>query len=161
MPRLSGAFILSRRTMLTGSVLALGGVAVSGAFAGPASAGKGTIAVYKNPSCGCCGNWVRYLRRNGWAVEVTDLDDVSSIKRQAGVPDELAACHTAIVDGYVVEGHVPASAIEQLLRERPKLAGIAVPGMPADSPGMRGGGMQDVIGFRHGAAKGLYTRARD
>ncbi|RDD62047.1 hypothetical protein DRB17_09410 [Ferruginivarius sediminum] len=153
--------MFSRRRLLAGGVLAIGGLAVSGVFAGPAGAGNGTISVYKNPSCGCCGNWVDYLRRNGWSVEVTDLDNVSSIKRQAGVPDELAACHTAIVDGYVVEGHVPVSAIEQLLRERPKLSGIAVPGMPADSPGMGGGGVQDVIGFRHGAAKGLYTRARD
>lgn len=161
MPRLSEKLIVTRRRMIAGSVLALGGLAVAGALAESASAGKGTIAVYKNPSCGCCSNWVAYLRRNGWSVEVTDLDDVSSIKRQAGVPDELAACHTAIVDGYVVEGHVPASAIEQLLRERPTLSGIAVPGMPADSPGMGGGGVQDVIGFRHGAARGLYTRARD
>jgi hypothetical protein len=77
-----------------------------------------------------------YLRSNGFPVKAEDKDDLAAIKRQYSVPNSLAACHTAVVDGYVIEGHVPADLIDRLLRERPRIAGIAVPGMPAGSPGM-------------------------
>jgi hypothetical protein len=95
-----------------------------------------TVTVYKNPTCGCCTKWMEHLERAGFTVVGHDVDDLASIKRQQRVPPTLESCHTAIVDVYVVEGHVPADVIQRLLRERPKVAGIAVAGMPAGSPGM-------------------------
>jgi hypothetical protein len=106
------------------------------AAASPAGAEPATIQVYKSPSCGCCQGWVEHLRASGFAVAVQDLDDLGAIKRMAGVPDQLQACHTAVVEGYTIEGHVPAVAIERLLRERPEIDGLAAPGMPEGSPGM-------------------------
>lgn len=96
------------------------------------------ITVYKTPTCGCCKGWVKAMETAGFKVEVHDLDDLASIKHAAGVPDELQACHTARIGGYVVEGHVPAADIRRLLAERPNVAGIATPGMPMGSPGMEG-----------------------
>ena len=100
------------------------------------------IAVTKDPSCGCCGNWVTHLKQAGFPVEVTDSAEVNRLKVRLGVPKALASCHTAEVDGYVVEGHVPALAIKRLLAERPKGRGLAVPGMPVGSPGMEVEGME-------------------
>ena len=100
------------------------------ALAGP------LITVYKTPTCGCCVKWVEYLQSEGFDVKAVNRDDLAPIKKQAGVPAAMSACHTALVDGYVIEGHVPAQAIRKLLQERPETRGIAVPGMPANSPGM-------------------------
>jgi hypothetical protein len=97
------------------------------------------VVVYKSPSCGCCGQWVDYMRRSGYTVTVHDQDDVTPVKRAAGVPDEAASCHTAQIGGYVVEGHVPVEAIRRMLREKPNIVGLAVPGMVAGSPGMEMG----------------------
>jgi hypothetical protein len=94
------------------------------------------VTVYKSPTCGCCAEWVTHLRRRGFRVTVEDRTDLQPIKARHGVPTELQSCHTALIGGYVVEGHVPADLIERLLRERPKIAGLAVPGMPVGSPGM-------------------------
>lgn len=94
------------------------------------------IEVYKSPTCGCCGKWVDHLRASGFTVNVHDIPDVDAFRARRGVPAALAACHTALVDGYVVEGHVPATDIRRLLAERPKALGLAVPGMPAGAPGM-------------------------
>lgn len=119
----------SRRAVLVGlaSGLALGR---------PVSAESlPTVAVTKDPSCGCCAKWVDHLRQAGFTVTVTE-GPVNPVKARLGVPRDLASCHTAFVDGYVVEGHVPAAAIKRLLAERPKGTGLAVPGMPAGSPGM-------------------------
>lgn len=96
------------------------------------------VKVYKTPTCGCCTKWVDHLRDEGFRVESVDLDDLTEIKREQGVPRGLASCHTAVVDGYAVEGHVPADVIRKLLSERPDVRGIAVPGMPMGSPGMEG-----------------------
>jgi hypothetical protein len=96
------------------------------------------IEVYKSPTCGCCVKWVEHLRAEGFTVRTKDVADVTPIKLENGVAPELSACHTAFVGGYVVEGHVPASDIRRLLAERPKVAGLAVPGMPVGSPGMEG-----------------------
>jgi hypothetical protein len=96
------------------------------------------ITVSKTPQCGCCKKWVDHLRTNGFEVAVVDMDSVEPVKRQNGVPAALGSCHTAVVDGYVVEGHVPADLIERLLNERPEVKGLAVPGMPMGSPGMEG-----------------------
>ncbi len=106
---------------------------------GSSSAAEPTeVQVYKTPTCGCCAKWVDHLRDNGFSVSVTDLKDVTPIKLENGVPRRLASCHTAIADGYIVEGHVPAEDIRRLLDERPKVSGLAVPGMPIGSPGMEG-----------------------
>jgi hypothetical protein len=96
------------------------------------------VTVYKSPSCGCCGKWVDYLRANGFEVKVVDMDDLAEIKSASGVPRSLQTCHTAVVEGYVVEGHVPIDVLRNVLHDRPKVAGIAVPGMPIGSPGMDG-----------------------
>lgn len=94
------------------------------------------VLVHKSPTCGCCTLWVEHLRANGFTVEVQEEADVASSKRRLGVPPPLASCHTAEVGGYFVEGHVPAADIRRLLTQRPALRGLAVPGMPAGSPGM-------------------------
>ena len=96
------------------------------------------IKVYKTPQCGCCKGWVKHLQANGFQVETFDMPDLSSVKQKYGVAPALQACHTAIVNGYVVEGHVPADVIMKLLKEHPDVAGVAVPGMPSGSPGMEG-----------------------
>ncbi len=95
------------------------------------------IMVYKSPTCGCCQGWVDYLRDNGFVVETYDTNDLNSIKQENGLTDpRLASCHTALVDGYVVEGHVPVKDIKRLISERPSVVGITAPGMPQMSPGM-------------------------
>ncbi|MEX2271183.1 MAG: DUF411 domain-containing protein [Vicinamibacterales bacterium] len=94
------------------------------------------MAVYKTPTCGCCAKWVEHMKQNGFTVHVTDLNDLSSIKSKHGVPTGVQSCHTGIVNGYVVEGHVPAADVKRMLKERPAVAGLALPGMPAGSPGM-------------------------
>ena len=96
------------------------------------------ITVYKSPTCGCCNGWIDHLKAAGFEVTAHDRDDMSAIKQARGVPRELASCHTAEVEGYVVEGHVPPADIQELLKQRPKSAGLAVPGMPIGSPGMEG-----------------------
>lgn len=102
----------------------------------PALAANEVIHVYKSSTCGCCNQWIAHLRANGFEVEGHDVDDTATVRTRLGVPRELASCHTATIDGYLVEGHVPASDIRRLLRERPAGAGLAVPGMPRGSPGM-------------------------
>jgi hypothetical protein len=94
--------------------------------------------VYKDPHCSCCDEYVKYLGKNGFRVKVVVMDDMQPIKRQNKIPITYESCHTVLVDGYVVEGHVPVGAIKKLLAERPKIQGISVPGMPAGSPGMGG-----------------------
>jgi hypothetical protein len=94
--------------------------------------------VYKDPNCGCCHNYVSYLRENGFEVEVVDTGDLSSIKQSHGVPEDLAGCHSTLVGGYVIEGHVPVATVKRLLQEKPPILGISLPGMPLGSPGMDG-----------------------
>jgi hypothetical protein len=103
-----------------------------------------TIRVTKDPNCGCCGGWVDHLRAAGFPVEVNDTPQVNRIKANLGIPDELWACHTAESGPYVIEGHVPASAIQRLLQERPQAIGLAVPAMPVGSPGMEVAGVPPV-----------------
>lgn len=94
------------------------------------------IVVYKTPTCGCCGKWVAHLEEHGFATRVTEMDDLSDVKTKHNVPGQAQSCHTAVVEGYVIEGHVPAADVQRLLKERPAVLGIAVPGMPIGSPGM-------------------------
>ena len=97
------------------------------------------VTVSKDPNCGCCTAWVDHLRGAGFPVKVAERPDMKAVKSRLGVPGDLASCHTAEVAGYVLEGHVPASAVVRLLKERPPARGLAVPGMPIGSPGMEGG----------------------
>jgi len=94
------------------------------------------IEVYKNPQCGCCGQWVSHVRAHGFVVQVHDASNTEATRAMLGVPSALGSCHTAKINGYVIEGHVPAADIGRLLKERPAIVGLAVPGMPAGSPGM-------------------------
>ncbi len=103
----------------------------------------GEIVVYKTANCGCCNLWVKHLRDNGFAVTAHDVKNLSRHKADNGVPRALESCHTATVDGYVIEGHVPAGDIKRLLREAPPVRGLAVPGMPIGSPGMEQGDHKD------------------
>ena len=96
------------------------------------------ITVYKSPTCGCCNQWIDHQEDNGFSVIKKDMRDVNAFKADYGVTPRLASCHTAVVDGYVVEGHVPAADIRRLLAERPAVRGLTVPGMPMGSPGMEG-----------------------
>jgi hypothetical protein len=128
-----------RTFALGGSFLALAlttGAAPPSATA--AAAKKPTITVYKDASCGCCKSWIEHLIKHGYRVDAKDTPDMTEVKRTLGVPDDLSACHTALVNGYLIEGHVPAADIARLLKQKPKVAGLAVPGMPMGSPGMEG-----------------------
>lgn len=110
------------------------------------------IVVYRSPTCMCCGKWLAHLKENNFNVKDIVTDDVQAIKDKYGVTQELASCHTAIVDGYVIEGHVPADDIKKLLKTKPKVVGLAVPGMVNGSPGMEMGDKKDpykVMSFDH------------
>ena len=94
--------------------------------------------LYKNPQCGCCAEYAKYLGQNGFDVTIVESFDLPSVKRQNGVPEALEGCHTTVVGGYVVEGHVPVATIKRLLSEKPAIKGVSLPGMPQGSPGMMG-----------------------
>lgn len=101
------------------------------------------VDVYKSPTCGCCNEWIAHLKDNGFEVRAHDVADMTVHKRRLGVPPSLRSCHTAEVNGYLVEGHVPAKEIKRLLQEKPNARGLAVPGMPVGSPGMEMGNRKD------------------
>lgn len=108
------------------------------------------MVVYRSPTCGCCEKWIAHLKQNNFIIKDSVTDNIQAIKTQYGVTAEMASCHTAIVNGYVIEGHVPANDIKTLLKTRPDVIGIAVPGMPSGTPGMEMGGKKeayDVISF--------------
>lgn len=108
------------------------------------------VVVYKSPTCGCCSAWIDHLQDNGFKVVARDTNNLNTIKMQHGVTPELASCHTALVDGYVLEGHVPAADVKALLAQRPPITGLSVPGMPIGSPGMEQGDTKqpyDVVAF--------------
>ena len=96
------------------------------------------VEVYKSESCGCCGAWVDHLKANGFAVKVNNVANPSNYREKFGIPNALGSCHTGVVEGYAIEGHVPAAEIKRLLAQRPKARGLAVPAMPLGSPGMEG-----------------------
>jgi len=124
-----------------------------------ASAALPTVTVYKTPTCGCCSKWIEHLRANGFEVVAHDLNDLRSTKAQYGVEREFSSCHTAVVGGYVVEGHVPAEHVKRLLEEQPAVAGLAVPGMPMGSPGMEGAYSEpyDVLAFDEKGATSVFA----
>ena len=119
-----------------------------------------SITVYKSPTCRCCTKWVDHLRKHGFKVTTHDTEDMATIKRSMGVPDALGSCHTAVVGKYVIEGHVPASDIARLLKKKPKISGLAVPGMPSGSPGMETGIVDryDVIAFTAGKKSSVFAK---
>ena len=123
---------MNRRTFCRCAVLALAALPLP-AFAEPIHA-----TLYKNPQCTCCEGYAAYLRNNGFTVDVKPTNDLTEISRKAGVPENLQGCHTTFVDGYVVDGHVPVDVVKKLLKERPAIAGITLPGMPLGAPGMTG-----------------------
>jgi hypothetical protein len=139
--------------------LAAAGLLAATALA-PTRAPRGpAIAVFKSPTCGCCANWVEHLRAAGFTVVVHDTSDVQAVKTSHGVPAALASCHTAVAAGYVFEGHVPADLIARFLKEAPAAAGLAVPGMPAGSPGMEGPSpvRYDVVTFDSRGRTSVYA----
>ena len=119
------------------------------------------VVVYKTPTCGCCKKWVTHLEEAGFTVKTTDLEDLSPIKQQFSVARELQSCHTAVVGGYVVEGHVPADVVQKMLTEKPAIAGISVPGMPIGSPGMevegRPADRYQVMAFQKDGSATVYA----
>lgn len=105
--------------------------------------GSRDITVYRNASCGCCKKWIDHLDRHGFNVDDKVVDELAALKYRHGVPPAMASCHTALIDGYVIEGHVPADDIKRLIRDKPDLAGLSVPRMPVGTPGMEVGGRWD------------------
>jgi hypothetical protein len=136
----TGAVLLTAAACLVAASQTGGSAAArpaTSAATGAAGQGPKSVVVYKDPNCGCCEKWVQHLRANGFSVAVHDTSDTTSVKRQHNVPESAWSCHTALVDGFVIEGHVPASDIRRLLAQRPTgVVGLAVPGMPASAPGM-------------------------
>lgn len=125
------------------------------------AAGLPGVEVYKTLSCGCCGLWVEHMQQSGFKVNVQNVRDVTPMRVSAGVPDAMGSCHTALVGGYAIEGHVPAADVKRLLRERPKATGIAVPGMVQGSPGMeqgRGREPYNVILFGKGGRPYVFAQ---
>jgi len=118
------------------------------------------ISVFKTPTCSCCGKWVEHLKKSGFTVKVQEVNSTAAYQKQYRVPQGMGSCHTAVVDGYTIEGHVPAADIKRLLKDRPKLAGIAVPGMPLGSPGMEGARSDaySVLGFDERGRASAYTQ---
>lgn len=135
-----------------------GGAAASEAAA---EAALPAVTVYKSPTCGCCKAWVEHMEEEGFTVETVDMPNVASVKDSLGVPQQLRSCHTATVDGYALEGHVPADEAKKMLRERPSVSGIAVPGMPIGSPGMEREGQPaqryNVLAFDQGRFQGIFA----
>ena len=119
------------------------------------------ITVYKNPTCACCGEWAEHLEKSGFRVEMKEGADLNAVKQQHGVTMDLASCHTAEVAGYVLEGHVPADVIRQLLAEKPAIRGLAVPGMPAGVEGMPPAGPNrapyEILAIEQGGGSRLYA----
>jgi hypothetical protein len=128
------------RTWLTAAVAAV--LSTAAVFAQKTAAPM--VEVYKSPTCGCCSKWVDHMRAAGFTLKVSDRpeEELDALKTRSHVPREAQSCHTALVGGYAIEGHVPASDVKRLLAEKPDVAGIAVPGMPVGSPGMEVPGMK-------------------
>ena len=119
------------------------------------------VTVYKSPSCGCCKNWVTHMQGAGFTVKVIDMDDLTTVKKNAGVPQQLQSCHTALVGAYVVEGHVPADLVKKMLVQKPQITGLAVPGMVTGSPGMEMGDSKDpydVIAFDRAGKTTIFAK---
>ena len=150
---------MSRSTVIALTVAAL---ALVGAVAAQQKPAAPLVEVFKSPTCGCCSQWVEHMRQNGFNVRATDVNDLTEIKKSRGVPDQVQSCHTAVVNGYVVEGHVPAADVQRMLKEKPAIAGIAVGGMPPGSPGMDFPGTKaqpyDVVSFTKSGTTRVFAK---
>ena len=126
----------------------------------PAFSKEPVITVYRDPNCGCCTKWIEHLIKHGFRVKDNKSNAMSEVKRGLGVPESLESCHTGVVNGYVIEGHVPAADIQRLLKTKPKVAGLAVPGMPMGSPGMEGPRTDryDVVSFDKTGKTAVYAK---
>ena len=151
-----------RTITFAAAVLAVAGLGVAYAQIKPVSA-RPSAVVYKTATCGCCSLWVEHLKANGFQVETKDVSatEVRAVSKAAGLSEEGTSCHTAKIGNYVVEGHVPASDIQKMLKEKPAIAGIAAPGMPMGSPGMEQGGAKDaydVIAFTKDGKTSVFAK---
>lgn len=136
---------MQRRTLLIGAASLLGATALTAQATTPTPAALPVLQVWKDPNCGCCKDWISYLQRDGFQVQVFETGN-TAVRQRLGLPVKYGSCHTALIGGYVVEGHVNAREIRRLLADKPQAIGITVPGMPVGSPGMDGpeyGGRKD------------------
>ncbi len=147
---------LKRRTVLRAVLTTLGATTFGFSKSGNASSPADVVTVWKTPTCGCCKDWVIHLSKEGFNVVTNDVNDTAPIRQKLGLPAKFGSCHTAQVGGYVLEGHVPAREVKRLLREKPVAIGLAVPGMPAGSPGMEMRG--EMLGVRDAFDVVLVTR---
>ena len=148
---------LTTLARLTGAGLALSAVQLAGASPLP------QVDVWKSPTCGCCNDWIKHLEASGFTVKATNVPDSRHVRARFGMPAKYASCHTALVGGYVVEGHVPAREIKRLLREKPAARGLSVPGMPVGSPGMEMGDRRDpynVVAFTKDGRRSVFAQYR-
>lgn len=132
---------MKRRHFLT----AVAAAAASASIPVLAATSLPQVEVYKNPDCGCCGAWVDHLKAAGFQVKVHETPDTSAVRKRHGIPNEFGSCHTGVVAGYALEGHVPAEEVKRLLARKPAAAGLSVPGMPVGSPGMEMGSRKDAF----------------
>ncbi|CAA6603104.1 exported hypothetical protein [Rhodospirillaceae bacterium LM-1] len=154
---------MSKRKTLAAVLLSLAlvlGGSVTWLFGTNDKAVAQQVDVWKSASCGCCGGWVDYMKKEGFKLSVQNTEEMDAVKAKHGVPEALASCHTATIDGYVIEGHVPAQDIRRLLSERPKARGLSAPGMPQDAPGMDGntGQPYQVYLFRDDGTREVFAR---
>ncbi|MDG3084994.1 DUF411 domain-containing protein [Vibrio hannami] len=138
-------------------------IMMSALFFSASTFAKSTIELYKSPTCGCCTEWAAIMEDKGYEVNVHHRKDWTDVKQEFGMPGQLMSCHTAVIDGYMVEGHVPESDIARLLKERPdNISGLAAPGMPQHSPGMAAPGQEykdfNVIAFDKSGKMSLYKK---
>lgn len=149
--------VINRRVFLVGA----SALPLMGSTAYAASEVLPPISVFKDASCGCCGGWIDHVRKAGFVANVTDAEDMETVKERLKVPPQLYSCHTAELEGYVIEGHVPVAAIRRLLSERPQIIGLSAPGMPVGSPGMEVEGaapeVYDIVAFDKSGMK-LFGR---
>lgn len=136
---------VSRRSAVRWAVGLAGAAALGQPLCALAAPKKERVTVWKTPDCGCCNQWVSHLRSNGFEVVTQEVKDTAPTRQKLGLAEKFASCHTGLVGLYVLEGHVPASDIRRLLREKPKALGLAVPGMPTGSPGMEMGNARDAF----------------
>ena len=142
------------RTLLAAGLLSV-------ATFGPALAADDELTMFKDPNCGCCGKWAEHMRANGFSVKEVATREMDTVKREAGVPQALASCHTAKVGGYIVEGHVPAADVKRMLAQKPAITGLSAPGMPLGSPGMEGpyaAKRYDVVSFDSAGKRAVFAR---
>lgn len=157
-----GAFVVGSLLWVIQPVHAHGDVKGDAAMPDTSSATGPQMTIYRSASCGCCTKWGSHIASAGFGIDDHVTEEVDAVKKERGVSSQQASCHTADVEGYVIEGHVPASAIQRLLKERPNIRGLAVPGMPIDSPGMEVSGVEaepfEVLAIEHDGTTSVFDR---